>query len=114
MRLPRVRFTVQRMMITVGFVATLLAVYRIATYEVDEQEAIRIATNVLLRSDKSFHPESLKARACKGHCLLGPWTVEFSPAGSRYLVKVVDVYDSGSVGGITSFQESDHIVSRNR
>lgn len=113
MRLPRVRFTVRRMMAAVAAVATTLSLYRVATYEVSQREAIRIATDALRASDKSFRSNGIMARAYKT-CGQAPWTVDFFPAGSRFLTRIVTVSDAGHVGRVTAFKESDRVVSNTR
>jgi hypothetical protein len=113
MRLPRVRFTLRRMTLAVAILGISFAIYRTATYEVGPEEAIRIATDNLLRSDKSFRPTGTMARAYRT-CGNAPWTVDFFPADSRYLVRIVIVSQSGSVGQIMAFKESDHCVSNER
>jgi hypothetical protein len=113
MRSTRVRFTVRRIMVAVAVVAILLAVYRMATYRVSQPEAIRIATDELQRFDKSFCTHGLMAKAYKT-CGNAPWDVDFFRSGSCFLVARVSVSESGSVGQVIVFKESDRYVSNPR
>jgi hypothetical protein len=111
--LPRVTFSVSRMMLAVAAVAILLTVCRLAIYRVSQEEVICVATDALQRSDESFRPDG-SWRGCTELAAMPPWTVDVFPAGSRYLVRIVMVSETGHVRQVMAFKESDRVVSNER
>jgi hypothetical protein len=101
------------MMLAVAVLATTLAIYRAVMHEVSKEEIIRIATDALQTSNRSFSSDGVTARAYKT-CGQAPWTVEFSSNSSRYLNGLVIVSDAGHVGRVMAFNESGRVVGNSR
>ena len=132
-RLPRMRFTVGRLLLAAAVLAgvitlstrprdtfvfvTIIAAGLLMVFSRlsgavarSPQAAIRIATAHLIESDAAFRPEKHMARAYLEFGL-PRWTVDFYRVDGTSVVKRVEVTDRGVVRKSTSFREDQEITS---
>jgi hypothetical protein len=111
MKLPRVRFTVRRLMALIAMAAVLVTALRSPPSEAkSRQEAIRIAAAHAMSTDPTFRPERYTAKAYV-ECSLSPWTVDFTPVGGADVVRRIRVSFRGFVQGYWAFGENEHVKS---
>src|SRR5262249_49336467 len=112
MRAPGVRVKIRSLSFAIAIVGVFLACLRPGS-RVDvtsREQAVEIATALVMQEDPSFRPEVHKAKVYS-ECSMSPLTVDLHSETDTYVVKRIRFTSRGTIEGPWTFGSEQHVES---